>query len=73
MVCLIEQGPNFFIALGAHPEWGHQHSVFGDVADSADMTRVESLLQLPAHGEKWGQVKVVVLNESAPISFHMAD
>lgn len=72
MVCMIEQGPNFFIALGPHPEWELGHSVFGDVEDD-DMPRVDSLLKLPSHSENWGQVRVVVLNESAPFTFRLPD
>lgn len=72
MVCLIEQGPNFFIALDTHPEWGHGHSVIGDVEED-DMAQVDSLLKLPSHIEHWGQVRVVVLNESAPFTFRMPD
>lgn len=29
MVCLIGGGPDFFIAVGPHHEWGHAHTVWG--------------------------------------------
>lgn len=32
-VCLIGEGPAFFIAVGAHHEWGHGHTVWGQVED----------------------------------------
>ena len=35
MVCLIGEGPDFFIAVGDHAEWGHAHTVWGEVHDMA--------------------------------------
>lgn len=32
-MCLIGEGPAFFIAVGAHHEWGHGHTVWGQVED----------------------------------------
>lgn len=39
-------GPDFFVALAEHPEWGRGHTVWGDVVE-ADMVVLERLLALP--------------------------
>ena len=31
-VCMIPNGKHFFISLADHPEWGHSHSVWGEVS-----------------------------------------
>lgn len=40
-VCLIGEGPDFFVAVGPHPEWGRAHTVWGEVED---MTTVDLIV-----------------------------
>jgi hypothetical protein len=44
MVCLIGQGPDFFIAVAAHVEWGHGHTVWGLVSFHSLTLMCRSLL-----------------------------
>lgn len=61
MVCLIGEGPAFFIAVGPHPEWGNGHTVWGQVED---MSTVDFIVDtLPVKHEEWGGTKVTVLEE----------
>ena len=41
--------PDFFVALASHPEWGHAHTVWGDVVSEEDMAVLERLLTLPTN------------------------
>eukprot|EP00873_Tetraselmis_striata_P018400 jgi/Tetstr1/438664/TSEL_027214.t1 len=67
MVCLIGEGPAFFIAVAAHHEWGHGHTVWGQVED---MNTVDFIVNtLPIKEEVWGQTHVTVLEEK--IGFEM--
>eukprot|EP00854_Cymbomonas_tetramitiformis_P005986 gene5986-7195_t len=43
-VCMIQGGPNFFIAVAGHREWGHAHVVWGKVGD---MSVVDAITKLP--------------------------
>lgn len=61
-VCLIGGGPDFFISLADHGEWGHAHTVFGEVLP-ADMGLVDKLAARPTKPEVWGEVQVQVLVE----------
>ena len=36
-------GPDFFIALAQHPEWGNGHTVFGEVFPE-DMAVIDKLM-----------------------------
>jgi len=58
-------GPDFFIAMAKHPEWGHEHTVFGDILEE-DMQLLEKILQLPSKVTP-GTPPVVNLIE--PVSF----
>ena len=42
---------DFFVALADHPEWGHAHTVFGEVVD-ADMAVADRIVQLPRRTNK---------------------
>ena len=37
-------GPDAFIALANHPEWGHGHTVWGEVRDAQGMAGKDSLI-----------------------------
>jgi cyclophilin family peptidyl-prolyl cis-trans isomerase len=60
-------GPHFFIALADHPEWKHQHTVFGNVV-LEDMPHVDALLQRPLRLTKPKQPPIVS-NFVTPIPF----
>jgi len=65
-------GPDFFIALADHPEWGRDHTVFGDVESEAELTILEKMLKMPAFKDS-GSVRpfrppVVNLIEPIPIA-----
>lgn len=60
-------GPHFFIALAQHPEWKHDHTVFGQVLQN-DMTKVDALLSLPLVSTKPKQPPIVS-NFVTPIPF----
>ena len=65
--CLIGGGPDFFIAVGGHPEWGNGHTVFGKVAER-DMSVVEAIVRLPVLEQVWGQTRVTALAEKLPFT-----
>jgi len=57
-------GPDFFIAVGPHAEWGNGHTVWGHVVGSMDA--VDAIAALPVKGETWGATHVTVLLEPLP-------
>ena len=64
---------DFFIALADHPEWGHAHTVFGEVVD-ADMVVAERIVQLPRHTNKPARAsdpEVTQLVEPVPFALHL--
>jgi len=67
MVCLIGKGPDFFIAVGDHPEWGNAHTVWGEVKD---MGPVDQLVAAsPVVQQLWGETHVTAL--ATPIPFDL--
>lgn len=60
--CLIGKGPDFFIAVRSHEEWGRAHAVFG-VVESGMETVDRIAEEFPRHRETWGQTNVTVLDE----------
>jgi hypothetical protein len=65
--CFIGSGPDFFIAVGPHPEWGSGHTVWGRVL--GDMSTVDDIaLRQPQKEETWGQTHVTVLQTPLPFS-----
>jgi hypothetical protein len=70
-VCLIGGGPDFFIALAAHPEWGTVHTVWGTV-DPHDMVIVDAMAQLPVEHTKWGSTDVTPLVVPLPLRLALA-
>ena len=67
--CVVGGGPDFFIATAAHEEWGHAHTVFGEVSE-ADMDVVERIVRLPVEHQTWGETRVTALEKKLP--FEMA-
>ena len=58
--CLIGGGPDFFIAVGDHPEWGNGHTVWGEV-DLDEMATVDAITRREVRKETWGETHVTVL------------
>ena len=56
-------GPDFFISLAPHPEWGHGHVVWGQVEDLASLggLRAEPRVQ-----QSWGTVRVSLFAKPVP-------
>lgn len=69
MVCLIGEGPDFFIAVGDHAEWGHAHTVWGEVHDMAVVDAI--VAQAPVVKQTWGQTHVTALQ--TPIKFGLRE
>lgn len=65
---LIGSGPDFFIAVKGHPEWGNAHTIWGEVAEE-DMGPVDAITKLPVTKQVWGQTHVTVLRD--PLPFRM--
>ena len=64
MACLIGEGPDFFFAVGDHPEWGDAHTVWGEVVD---MSVVDEVVQVyPVREETWGETRVTALEHPIP-------
>lgn len=68
-VCLVGDGPDFFISLADHSDWGHAHTVFGEVLAEDLQSVVPKLISLPTQEEVWNGVKVLALKE--PVSFSL--
>jgi len=67
--CLIGTGPDFFLAVGPHPEWGAGHTVFGRVVGG--MRVVDAIAEgQPKHEETWGETHVTTL--VTPLPFTLA-
>lgn len=68
-VCLVGEGPDFFISLGEHTEWGNAHTVFGRVPEEDLAGVLAKVLEQPSKQETWGETKVLAL--ANPISFKL--
>lgn len=67
--CLIGEGPDFFVSLADHPEWGSGHTVWGIVDD---MTLFDAIAQLPVEMTTWGDdVHVTPLVTPIPFTLTM--
>jgi len=65
MVAVIQGGPDFFIAVGDHPEWGNAHVVWGVVED---MSVVDAITRMPVREQVWGQTHVTELITPIPFT-----
>lgn len=68
--CLIGSGPDFFLAVGPHHEWGNGHTVWGRVRDAASLAVVDAIAAQPVKEEVWGQTHVTTL--LTPLPFTLA-
>lgn len=62
-------GPDFFIAVGPHAEWGNGHTVWGRVVGS--MAAVDAIAALPVQEETWGQTHVTTLLDPLPFTISL--
>ena len=60
-------GPDFFIALASHPEWGNGHTVWGEVLEQ-DMTVVDQIMVRPLKVSNWGVINATELVTPMPFS-----
>ncbi|KAL4199662.1 hypothetical protein AMTRI_Chr03g52320 [Amborella trichopoda] len=67
-VAWIGSGPDFFISLANHEEWGSVYTVFGSVLPE-DMEIAEKIAQLPTTSDVWKNIQVSVLEN--PISLKL--
>lgn len=70
--CLIGTGPDFFVAVAAHREWGHGHTVWGRVMDDASQAVVDAISTRPVKEEVWGQTHVTTLVTPLPFTLAVA-
>ena len=70
--CLIGTGPDFFLAVGPHPEWGAGHTVFGRVVGG--MRVVDAIAEgQPKHEETWGETHVTTLVTPLPFTLTLEE
>jgi len=58
-------GPDFFVALAHHPEWGTGHTVWGDVI-GGDMRVVDLIMSRPLRVTNWGSINATELVTPVP-------
>ena len=68
-VARIQDGDDFFIALDAHPEWGHSFTIWGEVREAAAFKTLEAIAKLPYHESKGaGGTVMRLLDKELPTS-----
>jgi len=60
-------GSDAFIALAEHPEWGHGHTVWGEVL-AEDMAVIDALMRRPIKTQDWGTIQASVFEKPAAFS-----
>lgn len=63
-------GADGFIALAEHPEWGHGHTVWGEVV-ADDMAIIDRLMRRPIRSENWGSITASVFVTSLPFQLRL--
>lgn len=64
-------GPDGFIALADHPEWGHGHTVWGEVV-AEDMAIIDKFMrERPIRVENWGSINASVFEAPLPFSMRL--
>ena len=58
-------GPDFFIALAQHPEWGNGHTVWAEVLPG-DMAVVDAIMRRPLRVSNWGSINATELVTPVP-------
>ena len=68
-VARIQDGPDFFVALADHQEWGHSFTVWGELVGEAGMRTLEAIARLPYHEQTGaGGTIMRLLDEELPAS-----
>ena len=62
-------GPEFFIALAEHPEWGTSHTVWANVVEE-DMAVIDAIMRRPLEVANWGAINATEL--VTPLPFCLA-
>ena len=60
-------GPDFFIALAKHPEWGNGHTVWAEVVGD-DMAVVDAIMRRPLRVANWGSINATELVTPLPFA-----
>eukprot|EP00898_Chlorokybus_atmophyticus_P003483 jgi/Chlat1/4135/Chrsp269S03965 len=68
--CMIGSGPDFFIAVADHPEWGNAFNVFGVVKEE-DMRVVDEITRMPTVEQVWGETHVTALKDPLPFTLKL--
>jgi cyclophilin family peptidyl-prolyl cis-trans isomerase len=71
--CFIGSGPDFFLAVGAHPEWGQGHTVWGRVLGASMAVVDAAAMEQPKKEETWGQTHVTVLVTPLPFTLSLEE
>ena len=58
-------GPDFFVALAQHPEWGHGHTVWATVLPE-DMAVIDAVMRRPLRVSNWGSINATELVTPLP-------
>ena len=58
-------GPDFFIALAQHPEWGNGHTVWAEVLPG-DMAVIDAIMRRPLRVANWGSINATELITPVP-------
>jgi hypothetical protein len=58
-------GPDFFVALAQHPEWGNGHTVFAEVFPE-DMAVIDAVMRRPLVVKNWGSINATELVTPMP-------
>ena len=66
-------GPDFFIALADHPEWGNGHTVFGEVIEEDLIAVIDGgVMRQPLVVKNWGSINATELATPVAITLRAA-
>ena len=60
-------GPDFFVALAQHPEWGNGHTVWAEVVPG-DMAVIDAIMRRPLRVANWGSINATELVTPLPFA-----
>ena len=72
-LCVIGTGPDFFVALADHPEWGKAHSVVGFVPTEGMRVLDGIVAASPTREDVWGTTHVTPLIHPIPFQVSRVD
>lgn len=74
LVARIGAGPDFFVAIAGHEDWGHAFTVWGDMRDDeAGMRTLEELTRMPWHEVTSGQTVMRMLDVELAADVRLPD